>query len=147
MPTWLKILLAIFVVLIAFAVTGIFFAFRYVRDNTANFEQNSKKAVAEGRAFGLGKDANACVTEALNRGDKCGAMGVFCQANTTFFMSSCMEVAARPPDFCTSVPRRTNNPFENARWIKSECARRGHPNEQSCSFLIQTLQNVCEKSR
>ena len=144
MPTWLKILLAIFLVFILLAVGMMFLGYRWFRAHGHEIREGAEKSVAEAKEFGRDKDANACVAEALNRGDKCGAFGMMCEVRTGLFMKNCIDVAARPPDFCRNVPRMTNI-LATVGWAKDECARRGHPNEQRCARLLQTVQRVCEE--
>jgi len=144
MPTWLKILLAIFVLFIALIAAAIFFGYRWMRDHRGEIREGAQKSIAQAREFGRDKDANACVAEALNRGDKCGAFGMMCEVRTGLFMKNCIDVAAGPPDFCKNVPKMTNI-LATVGWAKNECARRGHPNEQRCARLLQTVQRVCQE--
>lgn len=144
MPTWLKVVLLIFVIGMTVLIGGIYLTYRWVRTHRDEVRAGAQKIVAEGEQFGRGRSGDACVAEALERGDRCGFANVVCEAKTKVFLDRCLAVATVPDEFCANVPK-VENIVGSVPWAIRECARRGHPNEQRCTRLLQSVQAYCEK--
>jgi len=144
MPTWLKILLAILLLGILLVAGAIFLGYRWFRAHGGELREGAEKVVAEGKEFGAGRDANVCVDEALKRGDKCGFAGMMCEVKVKLFLDNCIQAASVPADFCKGVPKQTNV-VGSVKWQLEECARRGHPNEQRCTRMLQSVQQACAR--
>ena len=143
MPTWLKILLIIFLAGVLLLIAAVYVGYRWVRSHEGELREMNDKAVAEAQEFGRGKDADACIVETLSRGDRCGQMDMFCEVKAKIFLENCLKVATVPDDFCASVPKQTNI-MGSVRWQMAECGKRGHANEQRCTRLIAGVQEHCD---
>lgn len=144
MPTWLKILLLIFLAGLLLLIAAGYIGYRWIRSHEGELRDMNEKAVAEAQEFARGKDADACIAETLARGDRCGPMDMFCEVKAKIFLENCLEVATLPKDFCDRVPKQTSI-MASVRWQMDECGRRGHPNEQRCTRLLASVQKHCEK--
>lgn len=142
MPTWLKVLLGIVAFGFALVAVGIFLAYRWFQDNAPELRQKAQSVAAEGEQFARGRDANACVDEALARLDRSG--GFMDQVALQLFLTSCLQHAAPSPELCTNVPAPTEI-RKTMQWSVAECARRGRPNSQRCGQLLGAIQEHCAK--
>ena len=137
MPAWVKVLLAScggFVLIVIAGGAGIFW---YVHHNRARLLASGRQIQTDGVAYGRGRDANACIDEALRRGERGFADGI--RAN--LFLNGCLKTATLPPDFCASVPSH-EEVFRTGVWAARECQRRGHPGPP-CTNLMQQVQTRC----
>jgi hypothetical protein len=139
MPSWVKVLLAIFGGFVLVIIVGGAGVFWYVHHNRARLMASGRRLMAEGAAYGRGRDANACIEEALRRGERGFADGI--RANV--FLNGCLKTATVPPEVCAPVPPR-NEIIRTSMWAAHECERRGHPGPP-CTNLMQQLQIRCEK--
>lgn len=142
MPTWLKVILIILGIGIALAALAVFLGVRWFRAHEGELREQGRAVIAEGQAFGRGKDAEACVAESFARLKRCD--GFICQAKTKVFLQHCVSAANIPPEFCAGVPKRSEI-LASATWALEECARRGLANDRPCTRLVGALQEVCEK--
>ena len=142
MPTWAKVLLFLVVVgFCAMFALGLFL-FRWVKKNEPALRGMNEKAIAEGHAFGRGKDADACFAEGLARASKCGTMEVVCEVRGQLFVTRCLETATLPEDFCARVPKQ-HEVIDTVKWQRQECERRGLVGDQRCMRMTGALQNFC----
>jgi len=144
MPTWLKVLLIIFLAGLLLAATAIFLGIRWLKSHEAELSDLGRNAEAQARDWGKGKDANACVDEALRRTMACGDLEVMCQVRASVFFDGCMQVASVPADFCANVPGQLEI-MATVKWQMAQCAQRGHPNDRRCSRFFTNLQKRCER--
>lgn len=142
MPTWVKIVVVIVVVGFIGVAVAIVLAARWVKSQGAELQKQGEVVVAEGKRFGQGKDANACIAEALTRVRACD--GFICEAKIRVFLQNCLETATVSPELCATVPKTTAI-LESAQWQVAECGRRGAPNDARCVRLIGELQVHCSK--
>ncbi len=142
MPTWLKVLLGIVAFVFALVAVGIFFAYRWFQSNAPELRQKVESVAAEGEQFAKGRDANACVDEALARADRAG--GFMDQVTLQMFLTSCLQHAAPSPELCANVPA-PGELRKTMSWSAAECARRGRPNSQACGQLLGAIQQHCHK--
>ena len=144
MPTWLKILLFIFLMGLVLAGVAVFLGVRWIKSHEGDLREMGRKEQAEAVEWGRGKDADACIDEALRRSTACGQLEVMCQVKTSMFVDGCLNAATLPSDFCAKVPKQLNI-VGSVKWQVEECARRGYPNDQRCTRLLTTIQKRCER--
>jgi hypothetical protein len=140
MPTWLKILLLILLVLAVLLGIGVFFGIRWVQSKGGRLRDEGQQVMAEAREFGRGKEANACMSEAFVRLRACD--GFICEAKVNVFLKTCLEAAEVPPGFCEGVPRR-DEIMAAARWTIDQCSQRGMAGDQPCNRLMRAVQEYC----
>jgi hypothetical protein len=141
MPGWLKVLLAIVVVIALLAATGVVLAYRWFSNNKERLMAEGKQVAAEGKAFGEGKQADDCIAESLARVKKCN--GFACEVRVRLFLDACVS-ASDAKAFCATAPAPTEF-VRSAKWSLEECARRGMPGDQRCTRLLQGAQAACER--
>lgn len=144
MPTWVKVVLIIVLVGFVLLVAGIIVAARWVKSQAPAIEQAGKDATAEAKAFGEGKDGEACIAESFRRQKV--AKGFLDQAKVNMFLQQCLDVATVAPQTCQGVPEPSAI-MDSIRWKSDECARRGRANDQACLQLISALQMHCAMER
>lgn len=112
------------------------------------FQANAERLAAEGKAsmregahFGGGKEAPACVEEALRRLDQ-GDLGIVGEAKNKTFLEACLGVATRPAGFCDGIPPR-DQIIASATWALDRCAALGRPQSQPCTRLVGAIQERC----
>jgi len=140
MPTWLKVLLIVFMMGVVLVAVAIYLGVRWLREHEGELREKGRAVVTEAENFGRGKDANACVDEAFARLHRCD--GFICEAKTKIFLENCIRVSNVPAGFCDNVPKRSEI-LASAKWALEECARRGMANDQPCTRLIGTVQEGC----
>lgn len=101
---------------------------------------NTRDALAEGRAMGVGVDEQACLAETLERHRSCGR-GITCAIPNLVFLEACLEPAAASPGFCDGVPGATAV-FESARWSKARCSDAGF-GDSTCPQIFARVQHYC----
>jgi len=143
-PTWAKVLVGIgcgLALLIAAVVAS---GYLFVSRHKDEWVEAGKKARDEARTFAAGKTGTDCVDESLRRLRQCS--GVLCEARVRLFLGGCLDAAAESPQRCEGVPPR-GEIIRTVRWSLDECARRGMPNDQPCTRLLQELQRHCGRLR
>jgi hypothetical protein len=58
------------------------------------------------------------------------------------FVDGCMKTADSH-DFCASIPKQSEY-LKRAEWSIGECQRRGMPNDQRCSRIMQAVGQACD---
>jgi len=142
MPKWVKVVILIVAILIVLAGIGSVLAVRWVKQKAVALQAQGEILVKEAHAFGQGKPATACVDETFVRLGQCD--GFICEAKTKVFLTACLSTADVPPDFCASVPRRSEI-LRTASWAADECARRNRPGDQRCTRVIAGIQDYCDR--
>jgi hypothetical protein len=84
------------------------------------------------------------VAEALNRMKT--ADGFIGEAKTKMFLQHCLRTATVAPQTCEGVPAPMEL-MKSANWMRDECARRGHANDQRCVRLIGAVQVHCAMAK
>jgi hypothetical protein len=139
LPWWAGLLI-VFGVLMLFAglvIGGIVWWFVSNKDRlVAESEESTSEAVA----FADSHDQNACVDEAIRRLSSCH--GLLCETQAKVFLTTCLEEAQETPGFCDGVPR-SSEIVKATLWLSDECKRRGKPNNQRCSRLLQAVTQEC----
>lgn len=144
MPTWVKVVLVVVLAGFAILAVGIVVAARWVRHRGHALMEEGKVVVADAERFGKGKEEEACMTESFARLKACD--GFICEAKTKVFLTHCLGAANKSAETCNAVPRRSEI-MASVRWQLDECSRRGMPNDQPCTRLLQGLQEYCAHER
>lgn len=142
MPTWVKVVLIIFLVGFVVLVAGIIIAARWVRSQGASLQEEGKVLMAEAEEFGKGKDGEACLDESFRRLKACN--GFICEAKVKVFLQGCLSSATVPPEFCQGVPKPTEI-MATVRYQLAECEKRGMASNKPCTRLISGVQAHCAK--
>ena len=137
----MKIFLIILAVILVLVITAGVFGFLWVRNNAPALKEKADQAIAEGEAFGQGKQAAECVDESFLRLK--ARSGLVSELHTQMFMKSCLQVAEVPAEFCTGVPP-SSEIMKTVRWSLEQCNGRGMPNSQPCTRLVRAYQEFCE---
>jgi hypothetical protein len=141
MPTWAKVLLGIGCGIGLLIIAGIAAGYFFINSHKDEWMAEGKKQQEEGRTYAAGKTANDCVDESLRRLRSGG--GIMGEVRVRVFLRGCVDAAAESPQLCESAPPRTEF-IRSARWTLDECARRGMPQSQPCSRVMQELQKYCD---
>lgn len=143
MPRWVKVVLIVVLVGFVVLVAGVVIAARWVRAKGARLQEQGKVLVTEGENYGRGKEADACVTESLNRLRTCP--GFICETKVKVFLTSCFGTANPATELCKGTPPPTEL-MEGARWQMAECQRRGFSGtDQRCMRTLSTVQVHCSQ--
>lgn len=113
--------------------------------NSEALAEQGKAAMRDGAHFGGGKDANACVDEALRRLRELD-LGFIGEATNKVFLEACLDVASRPAGFCDGVPPR-DEILQSAGWLLARCEALGRPDDQPCTRLLGAVQESCLEKR
>jgi hypothetical protein len=142
MPTSVKVLLIVFAVGFVVLVIGIIVAARWVKQRGESLKNEGVAVIAEARAFGEGKDAEACIAESMSRLDR--ASGFLGEPKVRMFLRHCLQAANVTPEACAGVPKREEI-LKTVSWSFGECAKRGKPNDRPCTRVLLALQQRCER--
>lgn len=142
MPSWLRVLLIIFLVFAMIIAAAGVIGYRWWTNNKGRLMEAAKHAQSDGEAFGRGKDANACIDEGLAQVRECG--GLPCELKVRLFVDGCMH-AADTHDFCASVPKQSEF-IKHAEWTINECRRRGMQNDQRCTRVMDAASVACNRA-
>lgn len=140
MPKWMKIVLGVLLLLMVLGGIAAAFAVRWARENFAALRSEAAVIDADARRFAQGKDAEACVVEALRRADACD--GVMCEAKARVFLSRCLVVTGVPPQLCAGIPSGIT---ARARWQAEACAARGRANDPRCMQILGAVADHCRQ--
>lgn len=122
-----------------FATCGGVAAWLYL--NADRLSEQGKAAMRDGAHFGGGKQAPACVEEALRRLDQ-RELGILGEATNKVFLEACLDVAVLPPGFCDGVAPR-DQIIASASWALRRCEEAGRANHQPCTRLVGAIQERC----
>jgi hypothetical protein len=144
MPTWMKVLLVVGVLLVVLLVGVAVAAYFLARTYGPGLVEAGKQTYNEGVEYGRRTDNEGCLNEAVAR--QARAEGFTDMIKNNVFMRACLEASRPTPGFCDTVPRQTE--FMKAiAWQQQECRRYGLPPEKQCSQLFQQVQQFCESRR
>jgi hypothetical protein len=144
MPTWMKVLLAVGVLLVVLIAGAVVAGYFLVRRYGPGLVETTKQGVEAGREYGRLTDNEGCVNEAVARQSRAEGLGDLFK--NTLFLRPCLEASRPTPGFCDAVPRRTE--FMKAiAWQQQQCQRYGLPPEKQCSQLFSQVQQFCEERR
>ena len=144
MPTWMKVLLALGVLLVVLFVGGAVALYFLARAYGPGLLEAGKQTYGEGVEYGRRTDNEGCLNEAVARQARADGFGGMIKNNV--FMRACLEASRPTPGFCDTVPRQTE--FMKAiAWQQQQCARYGLPPEKQCGQLFSQVQQFCELRR
>lgn len=142
MPTWMKVLLILGVLLVVLFVGGAVALYFIARTYGPGLVEMGKQTYSEGVEYGRRSDNEGCLNEAVARQARADGFGDMIKNNV--FMRACLEASRPTPGFCDGVPRATE--FMKAiGWQAQQCQRYGLKPEQQCGQLFQQVQQFCEK--
>ena len=144
MPTWLKVLLVIGVVVFGLVSTAFTIGFFWFRAHSKELRREAARTSNEAQEFARGKEINACVDEGLRRAANCSPTSFICMAQAQVFVRQCAQAATVPPHFCDDVPKPTDI-MATVKWQQAECARRGRANDSRCPQVVGALQTYCSR--
>ena len=144
MPTWMKVLLILGVLLVVLFVGGVVAVYFLARTYGPGLVEAGKQTYNEGVEYGRRTDNEGCLNEAVAR--QARAEGFTDMVKNNVFMRACLE-ASRPTDgFCDGVPRQTEF-MKSIGWQQQQCQRYGLSPEKQCSQLFSQVQQFCELRR
>lgn len=141
MPTWMKVLLVVGVLLVLLIVGAVVAAFFLVRTYGPGLVETTKQSMDEGREYGRLTDNEGCVNEAVARQSR--AEGISDLFKTTLFLRPCLEASRPTPGFCDTVPRQTEF-MKSIGWRQQQCQRYGLSEDKQCGQLFGQVQQFCE---
>jgi hypothetical protein len=142
MPTWVKVFLAIVIIVAVLGVGAIIAGLLLARKYGPELVQENGQAMDEGREYGRRTDDVGCLNEAVAR--QARVEGFRDMLKNNFFTRSCLEVARPTPGFCDGVPGRLDF-MKSIAWQAEQCKRHGLGPEQQCSQFFQQIQQFCEE--
>jgi hypothetical protein len=144
MPTWLKVVLIVGVVIVVL-IAGVAGLGVYVwKKHGPALVETGKQGMEEGRAFGEGTDNQGCVDEGVARERKAVGFGELMKSG--IFLRSCLDASRPTPNFCDGVPGALQF-VKTAEWRKAQCDKYGFGQDQQCQQLFQQVQQFCEQQR
>jgi hypothetical protein len=147
MPRWLKLVLGLIGALLALCLVTAAAGFAWLDRNKDRLKGVGERATTEGQDFGDGRDAEACLDEALQR--LAARNGIVDQAEHKLFLKACLATAARDAGFCRDVPAKgelsAQSVITSAGWAMGRCTARGKPQDQDCARLMQVVQEACQR--
>lgn len=147
MPLWAKILVGAIVV-ISLAVVGTCAAGTFwLTQNQDRIAQAGEVGRVEGSAFGVGKDAQACVDEGLRRSPPAkGVADMISSAITQrMFVEGCLKSAVTSSGFCLGTPS-SREVLKSATWAADRCKAIGKDGDPNCPQLMAAVQAHCAGS-
>jgi hypothetical protein len=142
MPTWVKVVLAIVIIVAVLGIGAFVAGLLVVRRYGPELVQENRQAMDEGREYGGRTDDVGCLNEGVAR--QAHVTGFRDMLKNNFFTRSCLEVARPTQGFCEGVPGRLDF-MKSVAWQAQECKRYGLGPEQQCSQFFQQIQQVCEE--
>ena len=115
----------------------------------ARVDANIHQVRDDGRAFGQGQPAEACVEEALARGPgRCADGDLPCAAEAGLFLEGCLADRTLSLAFCAEVPPpdpATDVALEAVQsWQARACAEAGYAERSACGRVLHDgLQRAC----
>src|SRR5215204_2088557 len=141
MPTWMKVLLVVGVLLVLLLVGGAVAVYFLARTYGPGLGEAGKQTYGEGVEYGRRTDNEGCLIEAVAR--QARAEGFTDMIKNNVFMRACLEASRPTPGFCDGVPRQTEF-MKAVAWQQQQCQRYGLKPEQQCDQLFQQVQQFCE---
>ena len=142
MPTWMKVLLIVGVLVVLLMVGGVVAAYFLARAYGPGLMEAGQQTYNEGVEYGKRTDNEGCLNEAAAR--QARVEGFTDMVRNGIFMQSCLEASRPTPGFCDGVPRQMEI-MKGVAWQQQQCKRFGLTTEQQCGQLFQGVQRFCEK--
>ena len=142
MPTWVKVVLVLVLVVAVLGIGAVIAGLLVARRYGPELVQENRQAMEEGQEYGRRTDDAGCLNEGVAR--QARVAGFRDMLKNNFFMRSCLEVARPTPGFCEGVPGRLEF-MKSVGWQAEQCKRHGLGPEQQCSQFFQQIQQFCEE--
>src|SRR5918992_2003193 len=142
MPTWMKVLLVVGVLLVVLVVGAVVAGYFVVRSYGPGLMEAGQQTYNEGVEYGRRTDNEGCLNEAAAR--QARVEGFTDMVRNGIFMQTCLEASRPTPGFCDGVPRQIEI-MKGVAWQQQQCKRFGLRPEQQCGQLFQGVQRFCEK--
>lgn len=144
MPTWMKVLLIVGVLLVVLVVGGAVAVFFLARTYGPGLVEAGKQTYNEGVEYGRRTDNEGCLNEAVARQARTDGFADMIKNNV--FVRACLEASRPTPGFCDDVPHQTEF-MKSVGWQTRQCQRYGLSPEKQCSQLFSQVQQFCELRR
>lgn len=141
MPTWMKVLLVVGVLLVVLVVGALVAGYFVVRRYGPGLMEAGKQTYGEGVEYGRRTDNEGCLNEAVARQARAGGFADLIKNNV--FMRACLEASRPTHGFCDGVPRQTEF-MRSVGWQQQQCQRYGLSQQQQCGQLFSQVQQFCE---
>lgn len=135
-----KILLGIAGVAVLLILALLIGGFLYLQANRERLAADGSTLLREGAHFGSGRDAQACLDEALRRLE--AASDILDEARNKAWLAACLKTAAVSTGFCGDIPPRQEI-WASATWAAQRCEKAGRKGQQPCARLIGAVQERC----
>ena len=142
MPTWMKVLLVVGVLLVVLIVGALVAGYFVVSRYGPGLVEAGRQTFEEGAEYGQRTDNEGCLNEAAAR--QARVEGFTDMVRNGIFMQTCLEASRPTPGFCDGVPRQMEI-MKGVAWQQQQCQRFGLRPEQQCGQLFQGVQRFCEK--
>src|SRR3712207_2505722 len=133
MPTWMKVLLVVGVLLVVLLVGAAVAGYFVFRAYGPGLLEAGKQTYGEGVEYGRRTDNEGCLNEAVAR--QARAAGFADMIKNNVFMRACLEASRPTPGFCDGVPRQTEF-MKSVGWQQQQCQRYGLSPQQQCGQLF-----------
>lgn len=114
----------------------------WLRNNGDRLRAEGMATMKAGAEFGQGKDASACVAEAVRR--LATVDGIVAEAGNKVFLESCLKTARLDSAVCEGVPPR-DEIIRSATWAIVRCEALGKGGDKPCTRLVGAIQERCLK--
>ncbi|HEU4593913.1 MAG TPA: hypothetical protein VFS10_02005 [Pyrinomonadaceae bacterium] len=141
MPTWVKVLLIVVVILALLSLAAAGLGVYLWRQHGRGFVESAQQTVAEGKEYGAHTDSQGCLDESLARHARASGFGEIIKVNA--FLSACLDASRPAPGFCDDVPRQLEF-IKSAQWQQQQCEKHGLSMEKQCGQLFSQVQKHCE---
>lgn len=142
MPSWLKALLIVIVVIFVLAVGVVAIAGYIIYRNKDAVIAKTKQIASEAKEFGEKTDNQGCVDESISRYK--ASPGFTAAISNSIFLRICLDNSRATPGFCDGVPRQTEF-MKAAQWKIEQCRRVELSRDSNCQNLFTPIQQFCEE--
>ncbi|MCA1592149.1 MAG: hypothetical protein LC754_05765, partial [Acidobacteria bacterium] len=98
MPTWAKVLLIVFVLLVLLVAGVVSFGVYVWRQHGPQLIESGKQTLTEGSEYGKTTDNQGCLTEGVARHRQSQGFGDLIKTN--LFLRACLDASRPTPGFC-----------------------------------------------
>lgn len=139
MRTYVKVLIAVFVIGFVFLIGAAGAGFYWWNAHKGEYIEAARGAMDEGAKYGSGVDNQACLDEALAQDKK--NQSFTGSIKTGLFLDGCLRASRETPGFCTNVPEETEF-MKSATWRVEQCQKAGL-SDSYCQQIVGQVQKYC----
>jgi hypothetical protein len=136
----LKVILIIFVCVVALLVVVGGVGIYYVSKHKQDWLEAGNKVMDEGTKFGAQTDNDGCLAETIARAKR--EPGFSAGISHNLFLRACLEASHPVPGFC-DIPKRMEF-MKSAQWQQQKCQAAGLATDTYCSQIFTQVQQFCE---